>query len=85
MGKKSDKRSARVAAAQARDQAYFRLGLQDAKTLAHLRELTERRLVDVQARALRDAARPMSPGRPAAYVVLGAMARLIRERLEARE
>lgn len=84
MGRKADKRAARVAAAQARDQEYFQAGLQDSRTLAHLRSLPEQRLLDVQARALGDIRRPMSPNRAVAYVTLGALARLIRERTEAR-
>lgn len=85
MGKKADKRAARAAAAQARDQALFQLGLRDELTLAHLRCLPEGRLLDVQQHALGAVQRPMSENRAAAYVTLGAMARLIRERLEARE
>lgn len=85
MGRKADKRAARVAAARERDQAYFQMGLGDAAPLAHLRTLSEQRLLDVQARALGDIRRPMSANRAVAHVTLGALARLIRERTEARE
>lgn len=83
MGRKADKRAARIAAAKDRDQAFFQAGLGDERTLVHLRSLPERRLLDVQQRALRDIKRPMSPNRAVAYVTLGALARLILERTEA--
>lgn len=81
MGKKSDKRAARTAAAQSRDQEFFQAGLQDKRTLAHLKALPERRLLDVQQHALSSIRRPMDTNRAVAYVTLGALAQLIRERL----
>lgn len=85
MGRKADKRAARVAAAQARDCGWIRRGMGDDKTLAHLRECSEDHLRAVLFRASSDAARPMSPNHVRGLVVLGALQMLARERLEARE
>jgi hypothetical protein len=73
-------RARRAERARARESALFDLGTRDNVTLAHLLSLPERRLLDVQAHALRVSQRPMHPDYKAAHVTLGALARLISER-----
>lgn len=83
MGKKAERRAARVAAAQARSCEWIRRGMGDAATLAHLRECDEHHLKAVLLRASRDAARPMSPDHVRGLVVLGALHALAQERQRA--
>lgn len=83
MGKKADRRAARVAAAQARSCGWIRRGMQDEPTLAHLRGCDEHHLKAVLVRASHDAARPMSPDHVRGLVVLGALETIAQERLRA--
>lgn len=83
MGRKADRRSARVAAAQARSLEWIRRGMQDADTLAHLRTCSEHHLKAVLVRASQDAARPMGPDHVRGLVVLGALHALAQERQRA--
>lgn len=85
MGKKAQRRAARVAAAQARDCEWIRRGMADPMTLGHLRGCSEAQLRAVLLRASSDAARPMSPNHIRGLVVLGALQALARERREGRE
>ncbi len=83
MGRKADRRAARVAAAQARSLEWIRRGMQDADTLAQLRTCSEHHLKAVLVRASHDAARPMSPDHVRGLVVLGALHALAQERQRA--
>jgi hypothetical protein len=85
MGRKADRRAARVAAAQARDLEWIRRGMADEVTLAHLRRCDEHHLKAVLFRASADAARPMSENHVRGLVCLGALEALARDRMEARE
>lgn len=83
MGRKADRRAARVAAAQARSCGWIRRGMTDEATLAHLRTCSEHHLKAVLVRASHDAARPMSPDHVRGLVVLGALHALAQERQRA--
>jgi hypothetical protein len=83
MGKKADRRAARMAAAQARSCAWIKRGMTDEATLAHLRKCDEFGLRAALVRASQDAARPMSPHHVHGLVVLGALATIAQERLRA--
>jgi hypothetical protein len=73
-------RAQRLERVRIRETALFDLGTRDLSTLSHLLSLPERRLLDVQAHALRVSQRPMHADYKAAHVTLGALARLISER-----
>lgn len=79
MGKKSERREARIFAAKERDGKMFSRGLIDEPTLQHLRRLPEYRRREVMNHALSTVSRPMNPHRDEALVVLGAMATLAQE------
>jgi hypothetical protein len=83
MGKKSDRRDARTIAAQQRDNEWFQRGISDVLTVNHLRSLPERRLIDVQAHALATARKRQHPEQRTALVTLGALAKLVQERMSA--
>lgn len=82
MGSKAHRREMRQAAAKARDNFFFQEGTRHPQTLRDLSGLSDQAFQAVQQRALADAQRPMSPHRTHAYTVLGAMATLMRDRVQ---